>query len=110
MADADAATGALGLVLTLLIVVVCIALYFLPSIIAASRHKRNETAIVVLNLVLGWTLIGWVVALVWSVTVDPPDSPPRARLAPPILCANCGRYSVTGSLFCSSCGGQLLAS
>jgi len=45
-------------------------LYFLPSLIAKSRGKINSGAIFVLNLFLGWTLIGWVCALVWSLTVD----------------------------------------
>ncbi|HEX8038027.1 MAG TPA: superinfection immunity protein [Chryseosolibacter sp.] len=45
-------------------------LYFLPSIIGYS--KANAGAIFVLNFFLGWTLIGWVVAIVWAMTVDPP--------------------------------------
>lgn len=48
--------------------VIVLALYFLPSIIAASRKKKNTGAIFVVNFFLGWTLIGWVVALAWSVT------------------------------------------
>ena len=46
-------------------------LYFLPSIIAAGRSKRDLASIFVLNLLLGWTAIGWVVALVWSVKCEP---------------------------------------
>lgn len=47
---------------------VSFALYFLPAI--AGRHKRNATAILVLNLLAGWTFVGWVVAMVWACTVD----------------------------------------
>jgi Superinfection immunity protein len=47
-----------------------IAGYFLPSLVSVLRHKRNAEAIFVLNLLLGWTLVGWVIALVWAVTVD----------------------------------------
>lgn len=43
-------------------------IYFLPSIIG--RNKANINAIIVLNLFLGWTLIGWVVALIWALTVE----------------------------------------
>jgi len=50
------------------------ALYFLPTIVAALRKKRNLPAIAVLNIFLGWTFIGWVAALVWSVMRD--DPPP----------------------------------
>jgi hypothetical protein len=46
--------------------------YFLPSIIAFARSKRDLLSIFLLNLFLGWTLIGWVVALVWAVKVDAP--------------------------------------
>jgi hypothetical protein len=47
-------------------------MYFLPSIIAVARSKRDITAIVLLNFFLGWTMIGWVVALVWAVKQDIP--------------------------------------
>jgi hypothetical protein len=42
--------------------------YFLPSMIA-SRH-RNARAIFWLNLLAGWTGIGWLVALIWGLTAD----------------------------------------
>jgi hypothetical protein len=47
-------------------------MYFLPSIIALARHKRDLTAIVLLNFFLGWSVIGWIVALVWAVKTDVP--------------------------------------
>jgi len=42
-------------------VVVALLVYFLPSILG-KKHK-NFSSIFVINLFLGWTLIGWVVAL-----------------------------------------------
>jgi hypothetical protein len=47
-------------------------MYFLPSIIALARNKRDIAAILLLNFFLGWTMIGWVVALVWAVKADVP--------------------------------------
>jgi hypothetical protein len=47
-------------------------LYFLPSIIAFAKSKRDAGAILVLNLFLGWTAIGWVIALVWALRQDVP--------------------------------------
>lgn len=44
--------------------------YFLPTIIAILRRKANTGGIFVLNLLLGWTLIGWIGALVWSLSAD----------------------------------------
>lgn len=46
-------------------------MYFLPSIVALLRNKRDILAIGLLNFFLGWTLIGWVVALVWALKSDP---------------------------------------
>ena len=53
-----------------------LAWYFLPGIIAAARHKRNTASVFALNLFLGWTLIGWVIALVWALAHDTPPAPP----------------------------------
>ena len=47
-----------------------IAIYFLPSIIAFAKSKRDTAAILLLNIFLGWTVIGWVVALVWAAKTD----------------------------------------
>jgi len=44
-------------------------LYFLPTIIARSRGHHNTMAVFVLNLFLGWTFVGWVVAMVWAHTM-----------------------------------------
>jgi len=46
--------------------------YFLPSLLALARSKRDILSIFLLNLFLGWTLIGWVVSLVWAVKADMP--------------------------------------
>lgn len=40
--------------------------YMLPWAIAATRGKANHGAIAVIDLLLGWSLIGWVVALVMA--------------------------------------------
>jgi hypothetical protein len=47
-------------------------LYFLPAIVAFGRSKRDAVSILVLNLLLGWTAIGWVIALVWALRQDVP--------------------------------------
>jgi hypothetical protein len=38
------------------------------SVVAFVRHHHNQWAIFALNLLLGWTLLGWIGALVWSLT------------------------------------------
>ncbi len=52
----------------ILILLILIIPYFIPSFIAFSRKKTNAGAIFALNLFLGWSLIGWVVALVWALS------------------------------------------
>jgi len=51
----------------LLAVVLIVSFYFLPTLIAFLRQHRNRLAVFLLNLFLGWTGLGWVVSLVWSV-------------------------------------------
>jgi hypothetical protein len=48
--------------------VLCIIAYWVPTLAANSNRHHNRAAIGMLNLFLGWTLIGWVVALLWADT------------------------------------------
>jgi len=54
-------------ILELLLIVLIFVFYFLPTLIAFLRKHKNKLAIFLLNLLLGWTVLGWVVSLVWSV-------------------------------------------
>lgn len=54
-----------GIVITILII---FEIYFLPTTISFNRDQPNRLAILALNLFLGWTFLGWVVCLVWSLT------------------------------------------
>ena len=97
-----------GMLVIVLLCVLGLAVYFLPSFIA--WNKRNSGAIIALNILLGWTFIAWVVALVWSLTADQPTvvlmQPPPQQMLPsaPMLCSVCGQYSPAASRFCQSCG------
>ena len=66
--DGDAAATIGMLIVFLILGLVALILYFLPSIIAGLRGHHNTAAIFVLNLLLGWSFIGWVVSLVWACT------------------------------------------
>lgn len=48
-----------------------IGLYFLPAIIAMARHTHNSTGILLINIFLGWTFIGWVIALAMAICSTP---------------------------------------
>jgi hypothetical protein len=52
--------------LVLIVFFVSLAVYFLPALVASTRLHPNSKPIMLLNVFLGWTLIGWVGALVWS--------------------------------------------
>ena len=43
-----------------------IAVYLLPTLIALERKHEQAAPIAIVNIFLGWTLVGWVVALAWS--------------------------------------------
>jgi hypothetical protein len=51
-------------------VVLGLFVYFIPAINAYGRHHNNRTAILLCNLFLGWTFLGWVASLVWSATTN----------------------------------------
>ena len=47
----------------LALIVAVIAAYFAPTFLAVGRSHHQVGSILVLNLFLGWTLLGWVIAL-----------------------------------------------
>jgi len=49
-------------------------IYFIPSLL--KKNKEAQLRIFVLNLFLGWTLIGWVVALIWALGEEKPKQKP----------------------------------
>jgi len=44
--------------------------YFLPAIIAVCRRHISAGPIFLFNLLLGWTVLGWILALVWSIRYE----------------------------------------
>ena len=42
--------------------------YFVPTIVAVCSNHNSLGAVFVLNFFLGWSLVGWVIALCWAVT------------------------------------------
>jgi hypothetical protein len=51
---------------TTLLILAPLSVYFLPSLVANVRGHRQLCSIQAVNLLLGWTLIGWAVALSWA--------------------------------------------
>jgi hypothetical protein len=66
------AYGGFGLVF----IIVIIGLYMLPTIVGAVRKVVNIGSVAAVNLLLGWTLIGWAVALAMALRTNPPYAYP----------------------------------
>lgn len=76
----DANNGASGNVIELVWIALVLAIYFVPTMVALKRGHPQRVAISLLNLLLGWTFVGWVAALVWSATAfTKPDKPELER-------------------------------
>ena len=53
----------MDILVSLWILALLIGVYFVPTIVATQRNVVNKWSVAVINAFLGWTLIGWVVAL-----------------------------------------------
>jgi ribosomal protein L40E len=86
-----------------------LAAYFVPTIIAAFRRAKDMVGIVLLNVLAGWTFIGWVIALVWSIVgqknIAIAATVPSATQEK--FCAKCGAKATIGDRYCSKCGTEL---
>lgn len=52
--------------MTLLIVLLIGVVYFLPTAIAYRRNHANFAPIFLTNIFFGWSVLGWIIALIWS--------------------------------------------
>ena len=56
-----------------IMIVISVALYILPSLLAWKNESPRRTKIMLINLLLGWTVIGWIAAMVMTFAyVAPP--------------------------------------
>lgn len=99
-----------------LLITLGITIYFAPTAIARSRKHNNLRSIAVVNVFLGWTIVGWVAALSWAVSKDAKQSSTPAAATQPLpdprephvpakrFCASCGAGTAPGERFCGACG------
>jgi hypothetical protein len=70
--QSDDTTALLTMIVMIIVIVIAavvvIVLHFLPTIVAVLRSHHDMLAIFILNVLLGWTGIGWILALIWSFT------------------------------------------
>ncbi|MEA3248272.1 MAG: superinfection immunity protein [Nanoarchaeota archaeon] len=65
--DSEIIVSVIGFILAFILI---FGIYLLPGIIAGFKKKKNQTAIFCFNFLLGWTIIGWIAALIWSLCED----------------------------------------
>jgi len=66
LGNLGAAAGLGGVI----IILIFVGLYFIPTIVAMTRKVTNVGSVFVINLLLGWTLVGWAVALAMAVKTN----------------------------------------
>lgn len=71
-----AISGVLGVLLMIAAVVAAVLLYFAPTFVAWMMNSRQVGAVVVINLIFGWTVLGWCVALVIALWESQPEPQP----------------------------------
>jgi hypothetical protein len=69
------------LVILAIVAIPIMGIHFIPAIVAGVRHTQNFVWILLINIFLAWTLVGWVIALVWALRDEPRYT--FAPLAPP---------------------------
>lgn len=90
-------------------------LYILPFIESKIRKKKNSNQILALNVLAGWTVIGWIVSYVWAlgnnneknsdINDDKADSSKVERKTK--QCPYCAEDVLEAAIKCKHCGSDL---
>ena len=62
--------------LFVIILMLCVIIYMLPTLIAYARDIPRRQAVTVVNIIFGWTLIGWFVTFLWAALAAPSADEP----------------------------------
>jgi hypothetical protein len=68
-------SSAAGGGLIILILLTAIAIWLIPGLVALARSHHNCVSIWLVTIFLGWSFIGWVIALVWAFSNPSPAQP-----------------------------------
>lgn len=61
--------------ITIVVTLLAITLYWMPSFIAGRRQHKQVIPIVLLNLLLGWMPIFWILMLAYSLRAESVPAP-----------------------------------
>ena len=75
-------TNGASLIIGFLLVGLGLMFYFLPAVIANKRNANHSGMILFINLVFGWTVLGWIAALIWAIVEAPEATAPDVRISP----------------------------
>lgn len=81
-------------------------IYFAPTLVARSRKHKSLSAIVFVNVFLGWTLVGWLWAAVWAHTGNTREGEPNS--ATHLKCPDCAETVRKEAKICRHCGCKLV--
>jgi hypothetical protein len=58
---------------TILMLMAIVLIYMLPTFVAFAREHPRRHDIAVVNILFGWTLIGWIAVFLWATLTETPD-------------------------------------
>lgn len=102
-----AALSEKGNVWALLFVILCAVVYLLPWIVASQRDSRHQGSVAVINILLGWTLVGWVVAMAIALAGRPPGEGAPAPASNTRACPFCAEQIKAAAIRCKHCGADV---
>jgi hypothetical protein len=84
-----------------------LAIYFLPLLIANARNHHQLGLIFFINLIIGWTGIGWLATLFWA-AVSRPQRIDGISPETHVRCPECQELILKGARVCKHCGTRLV--
>jgi hypothetical protein len=84
--NSGGAGGAVGILFVFFLLA-----YFIPTVIAVLRKHKDAPAIAAINILLGWSVVGWFVSFIWSL------SDPKGRGGAQTVVINTAQHNVTAA-------------